>query len=261
MEQRAARADDYDAVTRFMQQLAPDQPPPPRERWVEHLCPQTLFIADAGELVGYSLSFAFGARGDVRQIVVDSAARRRGIGKVLMAAVAAKLRAAGCTEWRLEVLADNAPAIALYRSVGMRPHATIEILEMAIAVCEQFAATRSGRHTTARVTADDDAALEANLDLGAGQLARWRRYRAHCPMVRVGTTALTQVWPDLTATRGVLFPFLAPDADVAAHLMTEVLRGPIVYEICVRDRDVSAALIAAGATLREQQLEFAGTLG
>ncbi len=260
MHARAAQPDDYDAVAGFLLQLAPDHLPPPRERWVEQLCPQTIFLVEDGVLAAYSLSFAFGRRGDVRQIVVDRAFRQRGIGKVLMATVAAKLRAAGCTEWRLEVRADNAPAIALYRSVGMRPHHAIDNLEMSVEACARFAATRSGRHATALVVAADDAALEANLDLGTGQLARWRRYRAHCPMFRVGTTALTQVWPDLSATRGVMFPFLAPDVDVAAHLLAEVLPGPTAYEISVTNPDVSAALIAGGATVREQQFEFAGEL-
>ncbi len=79
-------------------------------------------------------------------------------------------------------------------------------------------------------------------------------------MYRVGTTALTQVWPDLSATRGVMYPFRAPDIDVAAHLLAEALPGPAAYEITVTNLDVSAALIAAGATLRERQFEFAGEL-
>ncbi len=260
MHARPAQPDDYDSVAGFLLQLAPDHLPPPRERWVEQLCPHTMFLVDGDALAAYNLAFVFGRRGDVRQVVVDRAFRGRGIGKLLMAAVAAKLRAAGCTEWRLEVLADNAPAIALYRSVGMRPHHGIDCLEMTIEACARFAATRSGRHVIARVVADDDAALEANLDLGTGQLARWRRYRSHCPMYRVGTTALTQVWPDLSATRGVMFPFLAPDVDIAAHLLAEILPGPTAYELSVTNPEVSAALIAAGATLREHQFEFAGEL-
>lgn len=258
MQVRAARPADYDAFTRFWAQLDLEQPVPSRERWVEQLCPETIFLADGEAFAAYGLAFAFGPRGDVRQVVVDRAFRRRGVGKLLMAAIAAKLRAAGCTEWRLEVRATNAPARALYRAVGMAPHHTIEIVEIDRAACERFAATRSGRHTICPVAVTDDAVLEANLDLGAGQVARWRRSRAGSPLVRVGMTALTQIWRDFSPAHGLLFPFLAPDADVAAHLIAEALPGP--YETCVIEPAIHAAMLAAGARPKDQQIEYAGAL-
>jgi ribosomal protein S18 acetylase RimI-like enzyme len=258
MQVRAARADDYDAFTRFWAQLGLRQPAPLRERWVELLCPHTIFLVEGDVLVAYNLSFAFGARGDVRQVVVDEAARRRGVGKQLMEAVATKLRAAGCTEWRLEVDTANGPARALYHAVGMRPHHAIERVEMDRSACERYAATRSGHHTISDVDVVDDAALEAHLDLGAGQVARWRRARPGSRLVRVGMTALTQIWRDFSPAHGLLFPFLAPDADVAAHLMAEALPGP--YEVCVINHAAYSAMLAAGAREKEQQIEYAGTL-
>src|SRR6201999_2400135 len=83
--------------------------PPERERWIEHLAPHTMVLEDGSELVAYNLSFAFGDRGDVRQVAVSPNARRRGVGKALMAAVAAKLRAAGCREWRRQGGAGKNP--------------------------------------------------------------------------------------------------------------------------------------------------------
>ncbi len=301
MAVRAARPEDYEAFTRFWVQLMLDTPtPPPREHWIEHMCPSTIFVEEDGAPVAYGLAFAFGARGDVRQVVVDAAARGRGLGKALMAAIAAKLVAAGCTDWRLETHASNAAALALYRSVGMHVHRTIESVRMGRAARAAFAATRSGRHAVVVVDPGEDRALEANLDLGAGQLARWRRARGTSPLVRVGMHALTQLWRDFSPTMGLLFPFYAPDADIAAHLVAaadaegdvddrgappggsgaegrrgviddrgappggsgaEGRRGPIdVYEIVPVDPGVRAALVAAGATPHDQQVELAGEL-
>jgi ribosomal protein S18 acetylase RimI-like enzyme len=260
---RAARADeaDYAAFTRFWAQLGPGNAAPTRAHWDAQLCPGTMWLVDDHDQpVAYSLTFAFGARGDVRQIVVDEAARGRGVGKQLMAAVAAKLRAAGCTEWRLEVDEHNAAAIALYTAVGMRMHHKISELRMRREACARFGAMRSGRHVVSPVEPADDAALESNLDLGAGQIARWRRARGHAPLVRVGMTALTQIWFDFTPEHGLLFPFLAPDADTAAHLAAQLPPGPPEWAICAISQPVTSALLATGARLKCRQLEMAGTL-
>ncbi|HET9992772.1 MAG TPA: GNAT family N-acetyltransferase [Kofleriaceae bacterium] len=260
MHVRAARPDDYDAWLGFWSYLEIAGTPPVRERWAEQLCPHTIFLEDAGELVAYNLAFAFGDRGDVRQVAVAPSARGRGVGKALMTAVAAKLRAAGCREWRLEVRATNEPALALYRSAGMTPHHDIHTVQMAIADCEKFAACRSGMHAVTAVVPADDAALEAALDLGRGQLARWRAYRASSPQMRVGTTAMMQVMRDFAPDFGLLFPFAAPDADVAAHLIAAALPGPAAYEIQLTQAPIHAALVAAGAVPREHLIEFAGAL-
>jgi ribosomal protein S18 acetylase RimI-like enzyme len=259
---RSARPDDHEAFTRFWAQLITDNPAPPREEWVEHLCPNALFIEEHGALVAYALAFPFGARGDVRQIVVDQAARGRGLGKVVMAAVADKLRAAGCTEWRLETHATNAAALALYRSVGMRAHRTINCVRMAREPRAAFAATRSKRHAVVVVAPEDDRELESNLDLGAGQLARWRRARGTSPLVRVGMHALTQLWRDFSPTLGLLFPFYAQEPDIAAHFLAEAdaERAIEEYEIVTVEPGVYAALVAAGARDHEQLLELAGEL-
>jgi GNAT superfamily N-acetyltransferase len=260
MHVRAARPDDYDEWLRFWSYLGIAGTPPGRDRWVDHLAPHTIFGEDGGELVAYNLAFAFGDRGDVRQVAVSPNARRGGVGKALMTAVAAKLRAAGCRDWRLEVRADNAAAIALYRSAGMTPHHDIHTVQISTTDCERFAAARSGMHAVTAVVADDDPALEAALDLGRGQIARWRLYRANAPQMRIGTTAMMQVIRDFAPDFGLLFPFAAPDADVAAHLIAAALPGPVAYEIQLTQAPIHAALLAAGAVPREHLIEFAGAL-
>jgi len=261
MQTRAATPDDYVGFCGFWRELGLEDAPPPRERWIAQLMPSTLFIADGTTLAAYGLSFGFGARGDVRQIAVDSRYRRRGVGRAMMAAVATRLRAAGCADWRLEVRARNAAARALYRAVGMRELHELHIVRIATADAMKLAATCSGRHAARVVAPDDDAALEAAHDLGRGQIERWRSIRPHCPILRVGELGLTQVRPDHTEDLALLFPFRAADADVAATLLAYALplSAPTI-EIVALGRTLAAPLIGAGAKPHDLQIEMGGAI-
>ncbi|MFP7762147.1 ribosomal protein S18-alanine N-acetyltransferase [Marisediminicola sp. LYQ85] len=69
---------------------------------------------------GYSGLFAprRAPQADVNTIAVAPAARRRGLGRVLMLAMLAEARERGAHEVLLEVRADNPSAQALYRDLG-----------------------------------------------------------------------------------------------------------------------------------------------
>ena len=54
----------------------------------------------------------------VEAVAVDPAARRRGLARTMLAALLARARETGATLAALQVMADNAPAIALYRALG-----------------------------------------------------------------------------------------------------------------------------------------------
>jgi hypothetical protein len=179
-----------------------------------------------------------------------------------MAVVASKLRAAGCRDWHLEVRADNEPALALYRSVGMSKIFDIHILRFSRSVGVQVAATRSGRLQVEHVDPSRDAALEARFDLGGGQLQRWRTARPKAVMWRIGDVALTHYMKEFLPDCGLLFPFRAPDVDHAAHLLAEVCAvGAAEHvEICTVDRPVTEALRVAGARPYDHQLEMGGPL-
>lgn len=261
MHERAARPDDYEAWLRFWNELGLTSTPPSHARWLTGIQPNTIFLEEAGVLAAYNLSFVFGTRGDVRQIAVAPEFRKHGVGKQLMAAVAAKLRAAGCTDWRLEVRAENAAAIALYRAAGMQPLRDVHTVRMGRDVCEHFAGSRSGRFATTAVLPDDDARLEAAFDLGAGQIHRWRTFRPHSPIVRIGFDALTQIHREFAADHGWLFPFEAPDPDTAAHLLAEALPNmPAEYEVQIARPELHLALLAAGARPEAHLIEFTGQL-
>jgi ribosomal protein S18 acetylase RimI-like enzyme len=67
----------------------------------------------ASVMAGYE-----GHRGWINYLAVDPAARRRGLGRALMAEAERLLRAAGCPKINLQVRAGNAAAAAFYRSLG-----------------------------------------------------------------------------------------------------------------------------------------------
>jgi GNAT superfamily N-acetyltransferase len=100
-----------------------------RERLVAGLRahPTTLVLLafDGDEAVGVAVCFfgfsTFGARPllNVHDLAVVPAARKRGIGRALLAAAEGRARARRCCKLTLEVLDRNQPARALYASVGL----------------------------------------------------------------------------------------------------------------------------------------------
>lgn len=80
-----------------------------------------------GALVGYAMvGFRTGsALGRVFSLAVDPVQARSGVGRALLDACEARARARGCTAVRLEVRADNAAAVALYRAAGYRQFTTL----------------------------------------------------------------------------------------------------------------------------------------
>ena len=118
---RSARADDLAALL-ALEALFPGDRLSPRQ-FRHHLASPTaqLRVAhDATGVAGYALLLL--RRGStvarLYSIVVDPRWRGRGIGALLLADAEQIAREAGATRLRLEVRADNATAIALYRQRG-----------------------------------------------------------------------------------------------------------------------------------------------
>jgi ribosomal protein S18 acetylase RimI-like enzyme len=61
---------------------------------------------------------AFGNRGEIKHLYVGQDWRRRGIGRVLLAAMASRLRDLGYSSVALGVVAENQPARAFYETLG-----------------------------------------------------------------------------------------------------------------------------------------------
>jgi len=96
-----------------------------------------------GSRAGFAVASLVPPQAELETIVVAAAERRAGIGRALMAALAARLRAAGITEVILEVRASNAVAQACYRSLGFqtagrRPGYYVDPIEDAIFLRHQL---------------------------------------------------------------------------------------------------------------------------
>jgi len=76
-----------------------------------------LVCDDFDALSGYACGWALAGEAEVLRVAVDPLARRRGLGRALLMALEAAL-APAAERIFLEVRADNAPAIALYRGQG-----------------------------------------------------------------------------------------------------------------------------------------------
>lgn len=73
---------------------------------------------EEGRLIGFAGAHMILDEGHITNVVVASSARGRGIGRALMMALMQYAANLGVRYLTLEVRASNAPAIALYRSLG-----------------------------------------------------------------------------------------------------------------------------------------------
>lgn len=71
-----------------------------------------------GDVRAYAVLMTVDGVADLSRIAVSPAARRRGLGRMLLAATCAQATARGCERMLLEVQADNAAALRLYAEAG-----------------------------------------------------------------------------------------------------------------------------------------------
>lgn len=76
---------------------------------------------EAPELLGYVVAMAAGDEGEIADIAVSPAARRGGVGGILLRRMVEVLVAAGVRSLYLEVRESNTAARALYESEGFAP--------------------------------------------------------------------------------------------------------------------------------------------
>lgn len=83
-----------------------------------------LVYAEADRLSAYALLRMQGRQGHLQSLAVDPQARRRGLGRRLIAAVEEAALERGARHMQLELREDNGAAEALYASLGYRHHGT-----------------------------------------------------------------------------------------------------------------------------------------
>ncbi len=96
------------------------RPPPwPARAFADLLAtPGILFAGDAR---AFGLARVVADEAELLTLAVHPERRRRGLGRALLAALGRAAAARGARRMLLEVAADNAPALALYRGAGFAP--------------------------------------------------------------------------------------------------------------------------------------------
>lgn len=167
---RDARSEDHALFARFFAALEVPDPTPSPEWWAR-ACKDALFLEEDGVAVAYALAYPLADAAYVMHVVVDEQTRGRGVGRALMHAIAARLRAQGSSRWGLFVKEHNAPAIALYERCGLRVDHRSEALSVPWSSVDALGAADPRIEP---LETEHDARVEAALGLPRGRIARVR---------------------------------------------------------------------------------------
>lgn len=264
---RPAVPADFPLFTRLFAELATGDPVPEQGRWEATLMPATLFFESGGEVVAYAWATPLAEVGYVRHVVVDTAHRGRGFGRVVMDELAARLRSAGCTRWALNVKPDNTPAVRLYQGVGMSERYLSTALRIEWALVDRLPAP--ARDVTARVADPaEDGALEEAFGLPKGTLAASRSYQGRVVVrlcdpaapgdARVGVASFDPQFPGA-------FPFKVADPTLARPLFEGIRPHALpsyshVGIVAEDDAALTRVLVELGAEVRLEIVHFEGAL-
>lgn len=259
---RLARPEDHGLHARFFVQLGTPDPPLERERWRRELAPSTAFLEEGGLAIAYACWEAAGELVHVRHVVVDAPFRGRGHGLQLMRELAQLFRSGGARSWRLNVFAQNAPAIALYEKLGMRTVHTTAVLRLD---WEHIPRLAQSDTRALELSPGIDAAAESRFGLLEGQLAR-ARARAGVRLFAafseenalVGLAVFDPHYPGC-------FPFCCAQplhARTLLSAMHEIYEGlaPQVQVVVEDDADTVAHLERAGALRLKDIVHMRGAL-
>lgn len=254
---RAATPDDYGLFTHFFAAFEPPEPTPSREWWNRSYT-DAIFLEEAGHVVAYGFAYRLGRElGHVAHVVVDEPSRGRRVGRVIMDALAERLRALGCNRWSLYVSDSNAPAIALYRRCGMQVTSTID--EIRVSAESVRGLPDDPSVTVAPLSVEHDAVIERTFGLPEGRIARVRRLpgRLFSVAVRDGQVVGTISYDEKTRST----PFLcATNAAVARALISAVTNHDDIRLWVNNDAALSAALVASGGRVVRHMLQMDGAL-
>jgi ribosomal protein S18 acetylase RimI-like enzyme len=267
---RPAATSDHAAFERLFQELEVDDPPTPLEKFVLEVMP-TMLVAEAGvgtpasdRAIGYTHFQVIEDLMYVRHIVTAPEARRTGVGRALLAAVASRARAAGCSAWCLNVKRENTTAIALYEAVGMARAFDSKAMHLDWANADAAYRDVHNTRVTARpIAADDDRRVEAAMGLVSGQLAtsRGRMGRVLVGLFEgetvVGAAVFDPAFPSA-------YPFRASSPE-HAFLLLRAIRSHAPSDAHIRvvsegQPAIAEALIAAGARVVHDIVHMKGSL-
>jgi GNAT superfamily N-acetyltransferase len=261
---RPGRPEDHAAFVRLFLELGVRDPPPPPDVWAAELAPLSFFHDGPGGPLAYAVVEVLGELGYVVQFVVDASARRQGLGRRMMEALAAHFRERGCKRWGLNVKRDNEAALALYSSVGMKPLREAATLMVSRAQVEALPSAPPGIEVVPVMEAEWEPLTEA-FRMMPGKLARFAKRASHklLRLARAGEPEPMRLGMMDLRSGGVLFPFFAATPGHARALLEEAFRrqgAEALYVVVTDDAPLVERLREAGATLEMETLELQGPL-
>jgi GNAT superfamily N-acetyltransferase len=259
MNVRPAIPDDYGTFARLFPELRVPDAVPSAEKFAREMMPTTFVAEREGRPTGVAYWQVMKTTGYLSIIITDPSARRMGIGRELMSAVRDRFREAGCDEWRLNVLPDNAGAIALYESFGLRRAWRSRAVHLPWSAIDG----RSAPYRTRPIEPDDDAHAEHETGMIIGLVANARARDRVLLMIERGDQVTGAAAFDPTFPGA--FPFRAKTIDDAVSLLVGL--RPHAREtdeglaISTEDQEALAdALIDLGATVRVETMHMKGAI-
>jgi len=254
---RAARMSDYAAYASLFRELGVDDAIFDEERFARAMMPTTVVAEDAGVTIGYAHFIVIGDTTHVSQVVSAPWARRRGVGRALMLAVARRAREADCATWRLNVRLGNDPARRLYESLGMKP----QFESCALRV--EWRTIEPGPADGRRIEPAEDERIERATSMLPGQLAQARAAK-RVPIVveREGEVIGAAVF-DPHFPGAAVFRVARPEhaADLLRALRPHALPAYEFVSVKIENQPaVAEALLALGARIRLRMIHMAGAL-
>jgi GNAT superfamily N-acetyltransferase len=252
---------DYDVFVRLFPELAIPDPVPTAERFAEGIAPQAIFAREGDRALGYAWARPRGERLHVVHVITAPNARRRGVGRALMDALAERGRAAGFRRWMLNVKPENGAARALYERCGMR--VVLESASLRLAWMD-LARLPRGDAETSPIRPEEDEAFEDALGLSRGDLSACRAtpgrvfYGARGAGTLLGCVAFDPHHPGA--------PVLRARAPKYARALIESLRAHALPEhdgffvFVEGEPGLEAALVDAGADVVMRVLRMEGSI-
>ncbi|NVJ09318.1 GNAT family N-acetyltransferase [Myxococcus sp. AM001] len=263
---RPGRLEDHAVFARLFLELGVDDPPPPEPVWAAELARRSLFAEGPQGIGAYAVTETLGDFGFVVQLVVAPSERGQGLGRRMMTHLAEHLRAQGCTRWVLNVKRDNAPALALYTSLGMRPAREATTLRVTRAHLAALPAA-SPDGAVVPVTLEDCGALTEAFGMIPGKLAGFAASDSHRLLGLVDLQAPARRWLGMMDLRSgpLVYPFFAASPAQARTLLEDAFgrlgAGVSALNVSVTDDASLVRLLReAGAQTRLETLELRGPL-
>ncbi len=222
-------------------------------------------IGSAGP-VGIAMLGLRGERAWIGGMGVAPASRRAGVGRALMQAAIAQARARAVRVLGLEVLEQNAGAIALYEALGFRRLRELEVWALAAPLAGPGGAPRARELPAAearawiaahRAAPEPWQRADESLDRFDTQAQPLRGLEVHAHGQRLGAAVGTA-----SAERASLLQLattcVRPEDTARALCVAARAWAPVLRFLNVpADAPAAAVLRAAGATLEARQLEMA----